>query len=61
MKSDRCMLHPKLFPGFFNRQKNFGSFFPVWLRNRLISGGLEYHTEKSCIVSKYIQFFTDIK
>ena len=32
---------------------------PVWLRKRLISGGLEpvlSHTEKSCISSNYRQF-----
>ena len=35
-----------------------------WLSTRLISGGLELvlsHTEKSCIVSYYRQFFTNIK
>ena len=34
-------------------------FFPVWLRNRLISAGLEpvtSNTEKSCIASYYRQF-----
>ena len=38
--------------------------FPVWLRNRLISAGLEpvlSHTEKSFIISYYIQFSTNIK
>ena len=38
--------------------------FPVWLRNRLLSAGLELvlrHTEKSCIVSYYRQFFMNIK
>ena len=39
-------------------------FIPVWLRNRLISAGLEpvlSHTEKLCIVSYYIQFSSNIK
>ena len=34
--------------------------FPVWPRNRLISGRLEpvlSHTEKSCLASYYRQFF----
>ena len=34
---------------------------PVWLRNRLISAGLEpvpSHTEKACIASYYRQFST---
>ena len=38
--------------------------FPVWLRNRLISGGLEpvlSNTEKLCIASYYIQFSMNIK
>ena len=38
-------------------------FFPVWLRNQLISSGLELvlsHTEKSCIMSYYFQFSTNI-
>ena len=38
--------------------------FPVRLRNRLISTGLEpvlSHTEKSCIASYYTQFSTNIK
>ena len=38
--------------------------FPVSLRNRKISGGLEpvlRHTEKICIASYYIQFSTNIK
>ena len=38
--------------------------FAVWLRNLLISTGLKpvlCHTEKSCIVSYYIQFSTNIK
>ena len=37
---------------------------PVWLRNRLISAGLEpvlSHIEKSCIKSFYRQFSTIIK
>ena len=36
--------------------------FPVWLRNRLISAGLESalsHTEKSCIASYYKQYSTN--
>ena len=39
-------------------------YFPVWLRNRLISAGLEpvlRLTEKSCIASNYRQFFTNIE
>ena len=38
--------------------------FPVSLRNRLISGGLEPvlgHTEKFCLASYYIQFSTIIR
>ncbi len=38
--------------------------FPVWLRNRLISTGLEMvfiYTEKSFIPSYYRQFSTNIK
>ena len=38
--------------------------FPVWLRNRLKSSGLKLllsHTEKSCVASYYIQFYTNIK
>ena len=38
--------------------------FPVSLRNRLISGGLEpvvSHTEKLCLASYYIQFSTNVK
>ena len=34
--------------------KNTATLFPVWLRNRLNSAGLEpvlSHTEKACIVS----------
>ena len=40
------------------------NFNPVWLRNRLISSRLETvlsHTENSCIVSYYSQFYTNIK
>ena len=40
------------------------NYFTVWLRNRLKSAGLEpilSHTEKSCIVSYYKQFSTNIK
>ena len=40
------------------------TYFPVWLPNRLLSAGLELVlsiTEKSCIVSYYIQFSTSIK
>ncbi len=40
------------------------SIIPVWLRNRLISAGLELvlsHTLKSCITSNYRQFSTNIK
>ena len=40
------------------------NIFPVWLRNRLISAGLEpvlIHTEKLCIASYYIQFYTGLK
>ena len=40
------------------------SDIPVWLPNRLIFVGLELvfsHTEKSCIVSYYIQFSTNTK
>ena len=39
-------------------------FFPVRLRNRLISGGLEpvlSHIEKSCIASNYTQFSKNIR
>ena len=39
-------------------------YFPVWLRNRLLSAGLELvlgQIEKSCIVSNYRQFSTNIK
>ena len=39
-------------------------YFPVWLRNRLLSAGLEpilSQTEKSCIASNYRQFSTNIK
>ena len=38
--------------------------FPVWLPNRLISAGLKpvlSHTEKSCIVSYYINFSTNLR
>ena len=38
--------------------------FPVWLRSRLLSAGLEpvlSQTEKSCIASNYRQFSTNIK
>ena len=38
--------------------------FPVWLRNRLLSAGLEpvlSKTEKACIASNYRQFSTNIK
>ena len=38
--------------------------FPVWLRNRLLSAGLEpvlSQTEKACIASNYRQFSTNIK
>ena len=41
-----------------------GKPFPVWLRNRLISDGLEpvlSQTEKSCIAPYYREFFTKIK
>ncbi len=37
---------------------------PVWLRNRLLSAGLETvlrQTEKACIASNYRQFSTNIK
>ncbi len=37
---------------------------PVWLRNRLLSAGLEpvlSQTEKACIASNYRQFSTNIK
>ena len=40
------------------------NFLPVWLRNWLISAGLEpvlIHTEKLCIASYYIKFSTNIK
>ena len=39
-------------------------FIPVWLRNRLLSAGLEpvlSLTEKSCVASNYRQFSTNIK
>ena len=39
-------------------------WFPVWLRNRMISAELEpvlSYTEKLCIASYYRQFFTNIK
>ncbi len=38
--------------------------FPVWLRNRLLSAGLEpvlSQTEKACIEPNYRQFSTNIK
>ncbi len=38
--------------------------FPVWLRNRLLSAGLEpvlTQTEKLCIASDYKQYSTNIK
>ena len=38
--------------------------FPVWLRNRLISSGLEPElspTKKSCMTSNYKQFSTNIR
>ena len=38
--------------------------FPVWLRIRLLSAGLETvlsQTEKSCMASNYRQFSTNIK
>ncbi len=38
--------------------------FPVWLRNRLLSPGLEpvlRQTEKLCTASNYIQSYTNIK
>ena len=41
-----------------------GKVFPVWLRNELISAGLEpflSHTEKLKIASYYRIFFTNIK
>ena len=40
------------------------TYFPVWLRNRLLSAGLEpvlSQTEKACIASNYRQFSTNIK
>ena len=40
------------------------TIFPVWLRNRLISVGLQpvlSHSEKSCIVSYYMQFYMNKK
>ncbi len=40
----------------------FYKFFPVWLRNPIISAGLELvltHTKKSCIASYYKQFSTN--
>ena len=49
--------------GPFRNTSHF-SFFPLWLRNRLMSAGLEpvfSHTEKSCIALYYRQFFTNIK
>ena len=39
-------------------------FFPVWLRNRLISARLKpvlSHTEKLCMASYYRQYSTSIK
>ena len=39
------------------------TFFPVWLRNRLLSAGLEpvlWYTEKLCIPLYYRQFSTNI-
>ena len=44
--------------------KLFTILFPVWLRNRLLSAGLEpvlSQTEKACIASNYRQFSTNIK
>ena len=38
----------------YKSKGNWGNIFPVWLRNRFISAGLEpvlRHTVKSCIVS----------
>ncbi len=35
--------------------------FPVWLRNRLLSSGLEPILSQSCIASNYRQFYTNIK
>ena len=39
-------------------------YYPAWLRNRLIFARIEpflCHTEKSCIVSYYRQFFRNVK
>ena len=49
--------------GPFQNTSHF-SFFQLWLRNRLMSAGLEpvfSHAEKSCIALYYRQFFTNIK
>ena len=45
-------------------QFTFMLFFPVWLRNRLISAGLEpvvSYIQKSYIASYYRQFSTNTK
>ena len=56
-------------PGSITLQFNYlnilyGKHISVWLRNRIISAGLESglsHTEKSCKASYYRQFSTNIK
>ena len=53
--------HP-VFPDANN--VNDGNIFQYWLRNRLISAGLDpvlSHNEKSCILSYHIQFSANIK
>ena len=42
-----------------SKDKDIVKYFPVWLRNRFLSAGLEpvlSQTEKACIASNYRQF-----
>ena len=53
----------KLFKTFPKKHRKVW-IFPVWLRNRLTSAGLELvlsYTEKSYIASYYRHFFTNVK
>ena len=55
------MLASVRFQSFF---QSCGQYFPVWLRNRLLSTGLEpvlSQTEKSFVASNQRQFSTNIK
>ncbi len=62
--SHRFLIRPTFSAVFLSIYIHTEIHIPVWLRNRLISTGLEpvlSHTKKSCIASNYRQFSTNIK